>query len=68
VLLHELIHAAYGESQPNKPRDPHDRDPSSCFYGYGTTAGIASSGSPMRTLPSKHADMLRKAYFSVFVP
>ncbi len=68
VLLHELIHAAYGDSQPNKPRDPHDRDPSSCFYGYGTTAGVASSGSPIRMLPPKHADMLRKAYFSVFAP
>ena len=68
VLLHELIHAAYGENQPNKPGDPHDRDASSCFYAYGTAAGVAQSGSPMRTLPGKHADVLRKAYFSVYAP
>src|SRR5262245_15364136 len=68
VLLHELIHAAYGENQPNKPRDPHDPDAGSCFYGYGTTAGVASSGAATRTLPAKHVDILRKAYFSTYVP
>jgi hypothetical protein len=68
VLLHELIHAAYGDKQPNKPGDPHDRDAASCFYGYGTAAGVAASGSPTRTLPAKHADVLRKAYFSTYVP
>jgi hypothetical protein len=68
VLLHEMIHAAYGEKQPNKPGDPHDKDASSCFYAYGTVAGVASSGSSTRTLPAKHVDILRKAYFSVFVP
>jgi len=67
VLLHELIHAAYGDKQPNKPGDPHDRDPASCFYGYGTAAGVAASGSPIRSLPVKHADALRKAYFSAYV-
>jgi hypothetical protein len=68
VLLHELIHAAYGDNQPNKPRDPHDPDSSSCFYAYGTAAGVAHSGSPTRALPPKHADALRKAYFSVYAP
>ena len=69
VLLHELIHAAYGANQPNKPRDPHDPDASSCFYIYGTsTTPGASGGNPIRKLPSKHADVLRKAYFSVYVP
>ena len=68
TLLHELIHAAYGENQPNKPRDPHDPDPSSCFYVNGTVAGVASSGSPTRKLPTKHVDILRKAYFSVYAP
>jgi hypothetical protein len=64
VLLHELIHAAYDENQPNKPGDPHDRDPSSCFYGYGTTPdGGPLSGSATRHLPDKHAAALRKAYF-----
>jgi hypothetical protein len=39
------------------------------FYAYGTsvTPG-ALSGSPTRNLPAKHADMLRKACFSVFAP
>jgi hypothetical protein len=69
VLLHEMIHAAYGANQPNKPRDPHDPDPGSCFYQFGTVANAPNqSGKPTRTLPSKHADVLRKAYFSVFVP
>jgi hypothetical protein len=69
VLLHEMIHAAYGANQPNKPRDPHDTDPGSCFYQYGTVANAPKqSGSPTRTLPAKHADVLRKAYFSVYVP
>ncbi|HTO81534.1 MAG TPA: hypothetical protein VMQ73_04825 [Methylomirabilota bacterium] len=70
VLLHELIHAAYGENQPNKPGDPHDRDPGSCFYGYGTSATNpgALSGKPTRTLPANHADVLRKAYFSIYAP
>jgi hypothetical protein len=68
TLLHEMIHAAYGANQPNKPRDPHDTDPGSCFYQYGTAAGVAQSGSPTRTLPVKHADVLRKAYFSVYTP
>ena len=69
VLLHEMIHAAYGANQPNKPRDPHDTDRGSCFYQYGTVANAPNqSGSPTRTLPSKHADVLRKAYFSVYVP
>lgn len=69
VLLHEMIHAAYGANQPNKPRDPHDPDAGSCFYQYGTVANAPNqSGKPTRTLPSKHADVLRKAYFSVYVP
>jgi len=69
VLLHEMIHAAYGANQPNKPRDPHDTDPGSCFYQFGTVANAPKqSGSPTRTLPAKHADALRKAYFSVYVP
>jgi hypothetical protein len=69
VLLHEMIHAAYGENQPNKPGDPHDKDASSCFYAYGTSAnGGPLSGKATRNLPGKHADVLRKAYFSVFVP
>ena len=69
VLLHELIHAAYGENQPNKPGDPHDRDSGSCFYAYGTSANPgALSGKPTRTLPANHADVLRKAYFSVYAP
>ena len=69
VLLHEMIHAAYGANQPNKPGNPHDKDPSSCFYDYGTSATTtAQSGSLTRKLPTKHADMLRKAYFSVYVP
>ncbi len=69
VLLHEMIHAAYGANQPNKPGNPHDKDPASCFYDYGTSATTtAQSGKPTRNLPSKHADMLRKAYFSVYVP
>ena len=65
---HALIHAAYGANQPNKPRDPHDTDPGSCFYQYGTAAGVAQSGGTTRTLPVKHADVLRKAYFSVYAP
>ena len=69
VLLHEMIHAAYGANQPNKPGNPHDKDAGSCFYDYGTSATpTAQSGKPTRTLPAKHADVLRKAYFSVYVP
>ena len=68
TLLHEMIHAAYGENQPKKPGDPHDPDTSSCFYGYGTVAGAPSSGSATRKLPANHADILRKAYFAAFVP
>ena len=68
VLLHEMIHAAYG-AKPPKAGDPHDTDSSSTFYAYGTSAtGGPLSGKPVRNLPTKHADMLRKAYFSVFVP
>jgi hypothetical protein len=67
--LHELIHAAYGENQPNKPSDPHDKDPGSCFYAYGTSANPgALSGKPTRTLPANHADVPRKAYSSAYVP
>jgi hypothetical protein len=70
VLLHEMIHAAWGANQPNPGHDPHDTDPSSAFYAYGTTGTNPGprSGSPIRQLPTIHADMLRKAYFSVFVP
>jgi hypothetical protein len=69
VLLHEMIHAAYAENQPNKGGDPHDRDPSSAFYAYGTSATPGPlSGKPTRNLPANHADVLRKAYFSVYVP
>jgi hypothetical protein len=67
VLLHEMIHAAYGPNQPNKGGDPHDADPSSTFYADGTTSGGPSGGKPTRNLPSKHADVLRKAYFPVYV-
>jgi len=66
TLLHEMIHASYGENQPNKPRDPHDPDLSSTFYHDGTLKGLG--GSPIRKLPAKHADALRKAYFSVYCP
>jgi hypothetical protein len=69
VILHEMIHAAYGESLPNHPGGTHDTDASSAFYGYGSTAnGGADSGKPIRNLPAKHADVLRKAYFSYYAP
>jgi hypothetical protein len=64
VLLHEMIHAAYGELQP-KPN--HDTDKSSAFYDYGTDKD-GNGGSATRKLPQKHADALRKAYFCTFVP
>src|SRR5262245_54721226 len=54
TLLHEMIHAAYGENQPNKGGDPHDTDKSSCFFVYGTVAGEPKSGGTTRTLPIKH--------------
>ncbi len=69
VLLHEMIHAAYGAKQPKAPGDPHDTDPSSTFYAYGTASTPNSlSGKPTRNLPANHANMLRQAYFSVYIP
>jgi len=69
VLLHEIIHAAYGVNQPHKGGDPHDTDASSTFYAYGTSATANTlSGKPVRNLPAQHVATLRKAYFSVFVP
>jgi hypothetical protein len=69
VLLHEMIHAAYGVNQPNKGGDPHDKDSSSAFYAYGTSATPGPlSGKPIRNLPPNHANVLRQAYFSVFIP
>jgi hypothetical protein len=62
VLLHELIHAAYGPAQPD-----HDKDPSSAFYKYGSEKD-GSAGNAIRKLLSKHVDALRKAYFAVFMP
>lgn len=64
VLLHELIHAAYGTGQP---RPSHDTDKSSAFYAYGRNEE-GKGGNPTRKLPQNHADALRKAYFSTFVP
>jgi hypothetical protein len=62
VLLHELIHAAYGSNQPD-----HDKETSSVFYDYGTDKD-GKGGDATRKLPQKHVDVLRKAYFAVFVP
>jgi len=56
VLLHEMIHAAYGANQP-----PHDSEPTSVFFEYG-------NGQPNRSLPARHVDPLRRSYFSIFVP
>jgi hypothetical protein len=56
VLLHEMIHAAYGANQP-----PHDSEPTSVFFEYG-------NGQPNRSLPARHVDPLRRSYFSVFAP
>ncbi len=64
VLLHEMIHAAYGAAQP-KPS--HDTDKSSAFYQYGNDKD-GNGGNTARKLPHQHADMLRKAYFSTFLP
>ena len=61
VLLHEMIHAAYGTAQPG-----HDTDKSSAFYDYGTED--MKVGSPARKLPPQHADRLRKAYFATYTP
>jgi hypothetical protein len=69
VLLHEMIHASYGAKQPKAPGDPHDTDPSSVFYAYGTTASPGTlGGKPIRNLPANHANVLRQAYFSVYIP
>jgi hypothetical protein len=62
TLLHEMIHAAYGELKTG-----HDSDPSSAFYTYGTSDD-RKGGGPTRKLPPQHVAALRKAYFSVFAP
>jgi hypothetical protein len=62
VLLHELIHAAYGEKQPG-----HDSDKSSAFYAYGSDKD-GKGGNATRKLLQKHVDVLRKAYFANYVP
>jgi hypothetical protein len=61
VLLHEMIHAAYGAAQPG-----HDADKSSAFYEYGSED--TKVGNTVRKLPRQHADVLRKAYFATFTP
>ena len=58
VLVHEMIHASYGESQPG-----HDTDPSSVFFKYGSES---AAGAVARKLPPIHAGALRRSYFSVF--
>ena len=55
MLLHELIHAAYGE-----PEVPHDLDPTRVFFEYADNTSLA------KKLPPKHADALRHAYSHVF--
>jgi hypothetical protein len=62
VLLHEMIHAAYGAAQPG-----HDPDKASAFYEYGSNEQ-GKGGNWTRKLPQQHADVLRKAYFSTFLP
>jgi hypothetical protein len=62
VLLHEMIHAAW-----LCKRNKHDSDKSSVFYEYGTKPN-GKDGAATRKLPPEHADALRKAYFSVYVP
>jgi len=54
TILHEMIHAAYGQSVP------HDTDPDSVFYGSNTDTGIYE----IRTLTKKHAEILRQSYFA----
>jgi hypothetical protein len=62
VLLHEMIHAAW-----LCKRKYHDKDKASVFYEYGTEKN-GKGGAAVRKLPPEHADALRKAYFSVYVP
>ena len=62
VLLHELIHAAYGTVATD-----HDTDRSSAFYQYGSDKD-GNGGNASRKLPQQHAEALRKAYFSTYVP
>ncbi|HMK85182.1 MAG TPA: hypothetical protein VK437_04405 [Steroidobacteraceae bacterium] len=57
VLLHELIHAAYGSNQPG-----HDASNTSVFFPYSS-----ESNGTQRTLSAPHASALRRAYFSVVV-
>ena len=58
VLLHELIHAAYGEKQPG-----HDGDKASIFASCAPdrddTAAVRQLG-----LPAKHVQALRGASFT----
>ena len=64
VLLHEMIHAAYGANQPNKPRDPHDPDPGSCFLPIRHRRQCPQPERQAHShAPSKHADVLRKRLF-----
>jgi hypothetical protein len=61
VLLHEMIHAAW------LGKRAYDKDKSSGFYEYGSDQE-GKGGATTRKLPPEHADALRKAYFSVYVP
>jgi len=70
VLLHELIHAAYGESQPTPrrgDRDPHDSDQNSVFNA--NDSDIRQPGqSPNLALPAVHRRALEHAYFTTWGP
>jgi len=70
VLLHELIHAAYGDHQPT-PRpgdpDPHDSDKGSVF-GAEDTDVRQPDQPPILTLPPVHRHVLEHAYFTTYAP
>jgi hypothetical protein len=54
TLMHEMIHTTgLGDAD-------HDRDTGSVFHGHGDSAAI-------KTLPKKHAERLRRAYYAEWV-
>ena len=67
TLLHELIHAAYGDFQPHPGRDPHDTDTSSVFYD--DDWDVPQPGvSPQFRLPFEQISPPRRAYFTTYSP
>ena len=62
VLLHELIHAAYGEFPPLPRGGVHDPDLNSVFHDCDLDS--TQDGLTQLRMPPQHIDPLKRAYFT----